>query len=173
MFVDGGNGIFTWGMTNCILIVVSSKFTVTVANLARQLKVHTNVIRAMVDAGYLCTIKMKDTTWPGYRIVKSNPPSRIPPRIIDRASVMLWLLGIDNKYIPVFNFHIEKELMRIAALDEPMRTEQALKMLLRYRDAETIVKAVAKIRSGDVAAVEIQRLNHKYKRKMEKLAGVD
>ncbi len=86
---------------------------------------------------------------------------------------MLWLLGIDNKYIPVFNFHIEKELMRIAALDEPMRTEQALKMLLRYRDAETIVKAVAKIRSGDVAAVEIQRLNYKYKRKMEKLAGVD
>jgi len=147
------------------------RFAVTVATLARQLNVHTNVIRAMVSAGYLCTIP--SASWPGYRVLKSNPPSKIPDRIIDRASVVLWLMGIDDKYMPVFNRHIELEIHRIAKLPEPQRTEQALKMVLRYRDAETIVKAVSKMRSGDVAAVEIQRLSENYKRKMERLAGID
>jgi hypothetical protein len=146
---------------------------VSVRRLADALDIPVNRIRALVDAGYLCTVPNQANRG-GYRIVKSNPPDKIPERVVDRASVMLWLAGMDKgRTVPVFNIYIEKEIMRIAKLDEPFRTEQALKMLLRYRDAETIVEAVSKARSGDVAAAEIARLSNNYKRRLARMGGLE
>jgi hypothetical protein len=68
---------------------------------------------------------------------------------------------------------MEIEIHRIAKLQEPARTEQALRCLLRYRDAEAIVVAVSKMRAGDVAAMEIKRLSNNYKRKLARIAGID
>ena len=145
---------------------------ISASRLAAALDIPVNRIRALVDAGYLCIVNSCDGK--SYRIVKSNPPDKIPARIVDRASIMLWLAGMDkSRMIPVFNVYIEKEIMRIARLQEPFKTEQAIRMLLRYRDAEEIVKAVSKARAGDVAAVEIERLSARYKRQLAKMSGLE
>ena len=133
-------------------------------------------IYALAEMGYLCLVT--DDGKPirsfGDRIVRFPLPDiRVPIRIVDRASIMLWLAGMDEgSTFPRFSKFIEVELMRIARLPQPQKTEQALRMLLRYRDAETIVKALAKARSGDVAAVQIQKLSARYKRRLMRISGI-
>ena len=150
--------------------VPSSGFTVSLSRLAQTLDIAPDKIKALADAGYLCTTKGKF----GQRlIVKVSPPERLPPRVVDRISVALWLLGLDKgRYQPCFSQSIETEIMRIARLKEPMRTEQSIRMILRYRDAEELVATLAKARAGDVASVRIKSLSHGYKVRMARLAGI-
>ena len=150
--------------------VPSSGFTVSLSRLAQTLDIAPDKIKALADAGYLCTTRGKF----GQRlIVKVSPPERLPPRVVDRISVALWLLGLDKgRYQPCFSQSIETEIMRIARLKEPMRTEQSIRMILRYRDAEELVATLAKARAGDVASVRIKSLSHGYKVRMARLAGI-
>ena len=150
--------------------VPSSGFTVSLSRLAQALDIAPDKIKALADAGYLCTTRGKF----GQRlIVKVSPPERLPPRVVDRISVALWLLGLNQgKYQPCFNKNIEMEIMRINRLKEPMRTEQAIRMILRYRDAEELVATLAKARAGDVASVRIKTLSRGYKMRMARIAGI-
>jgi hypothetical protein len=146
-------------------------FTVTPLDLSEALDIPIDRIQALADAGYLLKIPYKNGN--GYRIAKSNPPKDLPPRIVDRISIALWLLGIDRgKYQPIFSLYIEREIMRIAKLPLIQRTEQAVKLIRRYRDAEEIVSAVSRIRAGDAAAIEIQIRSEKYKHRLARLAGI-
>jgi hypothetical protein len=148
-------------------------FTVAPSELARSLSIPLDRIMALADAGYLCKVPCPAKYGVGYRIAKSSLPKDLPPRVIDRISIALWLLGLDQgRYQPVFNFYIEREIMRIAKLPLIQRTEQAVKLIRRYRDAEEIVSAVSRIRAGDAAAIEIQIRSEKYKRRLALLAGI-
>jgi hypothetical protein len=125
----------------------------------------------MASAGYLCTVKGK---LGGYKVVKVSPPERLPARIVDRISVALWLLGLDrHKYIPRFNVHVECEIQRIVRLPPMQRMEQAIKLVRRYRDAEEIVEALTRARSGDIAAEEIKHLSAGFKTRARWLAGLE
>ena len=152
---------------------------VKIVDLARALDIPADRIRALIDHGYLCTVKngrrkRNDSIIDTELVLKSNPPSSIPQPIVDRQNVMLWLMGLDDpRGYPRFNKHMEMEIHRIAKLPDPVRTEQALRLLLRYRDAESIVTAIAKMRAEDVAAVEIKRLSGNYKRKLAYMAGIE
>ena len=149
--------------------------TVTIGDLADAVGVRPEVIQALADAGYLCTVPVEGPCSVYDRIAKGQP-GKYPPtmiRVVDRASILLWLLDLDRGVrVPEFNVYIETELIRIARLPEPARTEQSLRVLLRYRDAEVIMQSVARIRAEDMAAVLIQRKSKQHKRKLEKLMGL-
>ena len=109
-----------------------------------------------------------------YLIAKVNtPPEYMPFRLVDRISVALWLMGIEPiKYYPSFSLHIEKEIMRIKSLDEPQRTEQAVRILRRYVDAETLVKAAAKMQSPDAETDRRLRKSEKLKHQITDTLGL-
>ena len=96
-------------------------------------------------------------------------------RPMDRVSMMLWLMGmdsIDTREMPRFEVENERELIRIARLDDPMRTEQAIRFLLRWRDAETIVQAIERMQVDDVRAVDRKVAAEKLRHKAGMLAGI-
>lgn len=149
--------------------------TVTISELADAVGVRGEVIEALADAGYLCAIPIEGPSGVYNRIAKGQPGKHPPTmiRVIDRASILLWLLDLDRgARVPEFNKYIEVELIRISRLPDPQRTEQSLRLLLRYRDAEVIMQSVARIRAGDMATVLIQQQSKKHKRKLEKLMGL-
>jgi len=150
--------------------------TVSPYRLAAALDIPVDRILALADAGYLCLVGRKDRQLrlDSDRVVKFPLPERpIPIRVVDRISIILWLLGLDEgSTFPCFDKRVEMEIMRIGRLKEPMRTEQAIRMILRYRDAEELVATLAKARAGDVASVRIKTLSRGYKMKMARLAGL-
>lgn len=150
--------------------------TVSPYRLAAALDIPVEKVFLLAEMGYLCSVDVRDgpVEMPNNRIVRFPLPEiKIPIRVIDRASILLWLLGLDaGSTYPVFNSYIEQDMIRIARLPEVQRTEQGLRMLLRYRDAEEIMKAISRARAGDMAAVLIQKQSKKHKRKMERLMGI-
>ena len=153
------------------------RFLISPSKLASTLDIPVARIHALANAGYLCKVPCRDLFRKGddyYHIVRSRPlPKNLPVRVVDRASILLWLMGLDvGRTFPVFDIYIEMELQRIAKLPMIQRTEQAIKMLRRYRDAEEIVAALAKAGSNNVAAAEIKRLGKGYKMEMLRLAGL-
>lgn len=140
--------------------------TTTPSNLAKALDIPVNRILALADAGWLCIVK-----GPGYKRVAKADPFKTKIRIVDRASILLWLTGNDQT-IPVFNTYIEKEIMRIARLPEPMKTEQAIRLLLRYRDAETLAAAVLRAGSAGVESIQRLRESERLKSRARYLAGI-
>ena len=149
--------------------------TVTIGDLADALGVRREVIEALADAGYLCTVPVNGPCSVYDRIAKGKPGKSLPTmvRIVDRASILLWLMDLDRGVsVPTFNRYIEMELIRIARLPDPQRTEQGIRLLLRYRDAEEIMKSVSRMRAGDMAAVLIQKKSKAHKRKLERIMGI-
>lgn len=85
----------------------------------------------------------------------------------------MWILGLDQgKYYPSFSLNLEKEIMRIRYLDEPQRTEQAVRILRRYVDAETLVKAAAKIRKPDIETERRLKKSDKLKEEITNMLGL-
>jgi hypothetical protein len=152
--------------------IVPASTLITADNLAKALHIPVDRIHALIDAGYICGFPI-DKSKKIIKVVKSNPPEDIPDRVVDRISIVLWMLGLDKGYQPNFSLHVERRIMRIAKLPVVQRTEQAVKLIRRYRDAEAIVEAVSLARAGDVAMVEIKRQSAKHKLKMAILAGID
>lgn len=150
--------------------------TVSPYRLAAAFDIPVDKIFHLAEMGYLCLVDVKDgpTCVPDERIVEFPLPEiEIPVRVVDRVSILLWLCGLDEgTSYPVFNKYMEMELIRIARLPELQRTEQGLRFLLRYRDAEAVMKAVARIRAEDMAAMLIQGKSQQHKRKLEKLMGI-
>jgi len=159
--------------------------------LAKSLMIPHTSILALVDAGYLRAVPFENGSY-GYWIVKGEPPSRV----IDRMGLALWMLDMDSEQskvketdrvkmgarknpLPRFSANIEKEIMRIVKLPEPVRTEQALRMILRFRDAEDLVVALAKAKADDIARIEKEKLSRRYRYKMNlkarlaRLAGME
>lgn len=98
------------------------------------------------------------------------------PGTTDRISLLLWLLGLDTpdvrKY-PPFHKHLEEEIERIAKLEEPYRTEIALRLALRYRDAEQIAEVITKAKIKDVETLERKNRAAALKGKITKLARLE
>jgi len=94
---------------------------------------------------------------------------------IDRVGMMFWLAGLespDPHKMPAFNKRAEMELIRIAKLREPMRTEQAMRFVLRWRDAETIAKSILGASVDQVIAADRQRKAAWLKNRVEGIVGV-
>jgi hypothetical protein len=151
--------------------------TVTVAELAHAIDVPASKIRLLMDAGYLCAIPVVTAEGARYqKIAKGSPGKPVPllVRVVDRVSILLWLLDIDlGKRVPAFNKYIEMEIMRIAKLPDPIKTEQAVRLLLRYRDAETLAAAIMRAGAAGIENVERLRKNKKLKRAIRRLAGIE
>lgn len=146
-----------------------SKKTVSPASMARSLGIPLDAVLNLCRAGYLCTVKSRSGM--GFRIVRSFPLDKLPPWIVDRMSVVLWMIGLDDHArMPMFNKRIEMEIMRIARLPDPARTEQAVRLVLRYRDAEEVAKAILKARDGDVIQADMEQKAYRYKYRIAALA---
>lgn len=121
-------------------------------------------LRVLVEGGYLIIAPRETGTtldWSTWQVraidpISSatihNPITRLklrqrlkearkrPP--ISRRRILMWLMNLEmgdgTKPLP-FNRMLELEVRRIAKLKDPMRTEQAVRLLNRFRDAEAIV----------------------------------
>lgn len=95
------------------------------------------------------------------------------PRHVDRISLLLWLCGLDTPNpmkAPLFEVVMEREARRVSKLPEPARTDAALLLLGRYRDAEEIANALHR---GD-RRERVERISkgEEFKKRMEKTAGI-
>lgn len=95
------------------------------------------------------------------------------PRYGDRISMLLWLCGLDTpdpRQSPMFDVVMEREARRVAKLPEPARTDAALLLLGRYRDAVEIADALHR---GDRRLREERMAKgDKFRERMEKAAGI-
>jgi len=98
------------------------------------------------------------------------------PRAIDRYSLMLWLCGIEPvklREIPAYLPLAEKEIRRVSKLPDPQRTEQAIRLLSRFREARKIVEVLLKW-SKELDGVEERMKWIKEKEiRLMKAAGID
>lgn len=95
------------------------------------------------------------------------------PQAVDRISMLLWLTGMDSpdpRRAPAFDVHMEKEARRVAKLPEPARTDAALLLLSRYRNAVEIADALHR---GDRRLREERAAKgEKFRERLEKTAGI-
>lgn len=95
------------------------------------------------------------------------------PRHVDRISMLLWLCGLDTPnpmQSPMFDVVMEREARRVAKLPEPARTDAALLLLGRYRDAVEIADALHR---GDRRLREERMAKgDKFRDSVEKAAGI-
>lgn len=95
------------------------------------------------------------------------------PRVVDRVSMLIWLTGMDSvdpRRSPEFSLVMEREAKRVAKLPEPARTDAALLLLGRYRDAVEIADALHR---GDIRLrAERVAKGDKFRERLEKAAGI-
>src|SRR5208337_4993021 len=154
--------------------------TVTPAALAEAFEIPVNRILALADAGYLCTVHYPKHTRDNYPVSIIRPPAQI----VGRSAIMAWLTGLDEglgsdhrrrdgRRIPVFSRYVEREIMRIAAMPEPVRTEQAIRLALRYRDAEILAEVLMKASAATIENIARLRKNEKLKHRLRIIAGLE
>jgi len=157
--------------------VARPKSTVRLIELAHALDIAPSKLIALADAGYLNVYrpKKRDPNSPRYSptlTAKANPETLL--RVIDRGSIVLWLSSLDRTLpTPGFDVHVEKEIMRIAKLEEPFRTEQALRMVLRWSDAEKVVTAIRLAKEPDVEFLWAQIRATRLRMRLNALAALD
>src|SRR5208337_973338 len=154
--------------------------TVTPAALAEAFEIPVNRILALADAGYLCTVHYPKHPRDNYPVSIIRPPAQI----VGRSAIMAWLTGLDEglgsdhrrrdgRRIPVFSRYVEREIMRIAKMPEPVRTEQAIRLALRYRDAETLAEVLMKASAATIENIARLRKNEKLKHRLRIIAGLE
>lgn len=155
---------------------------VPIPEFIRALDITIAQFRVMVEGGYVHIAphhNSQRTDWSTWKVLALDPvpitnvtsrqvynmASRIKQARrrypISRRRIMMWLMNLElgdcTRQLP-FDKTLELEVRRIAKLREPMRTEQALRLLLRFRDADEILRGLSQVRGIEASAKELARL---------------
>ena len=153
-----------WPIIRLRSILKRIPFHITMAELVRICRKNRIRYRVHPKLGYILN---PDSTMRLMRVIQVMNH----PYPIDRISILLWMTGLDDpdpRKMPRFSEQLEKEIMRITRLPDPMRTEQAVRMVLRWRDAEAVAKVLVSASKEDV---EQQAKWHQDRKEKDRLQG--
>jgi hypothetical protein len=174
---------------------VSTKL-VPVTELAHTLNISMAQMRVLIEGGYLHirpNPRGHNKDWSTWMVEGMDPVGQVDlsdkevrfklykrlqsarrPVPVHRMWIALWLMSLDSPYTQLpFEKKVEAEIRRIVKLKEPMRTEQATRLMLKFRDARLLAELVT---SGGLEGVKRAYRRNQARLMMDKvykLAGLD